>query len=366
MEIYLDNAATTKPLNEAMEAHTGAGWYNPSAAYGAAEAVFLSIGRTRRLLCETLGLAGGGCVFTSGGTEANNLCLLSCFRRGAHYVTSTIEHPSVYAVFAYMEQQGARVSYVKPRGFCVTADDVAAKVREDTVLVSVMHVNNETGALNDIAAICGAVKARNKKTLFHSDGVQALQKLPVSLALCGADYYSVSAHKIHGLKGTGALLYRKGAPVKPLIHGGGQEFGLRSGTENTPGIQAFDAALRCGRVDTAHVQALHTALAAGLGSLPGARLNMPDSKAPHILSVSFEGIRAEVLARLLGRRGILIGTGAACARGKISRVLLECGVKRPLAEGAVRISLSVYNTADDIDACTRAIGEAVEQLQRGV
>ncbi len=364
MEIYLDNAATTKPLEPAFKSHLVAGWYNPSASYGQAEAVFNQINSTRRLLAQTAGLSDGSCIFTSGGTEANNMCISACLRRDAHYITSTIEHPSVYSVFEFLEQQGADVSYIKPRNFCIDAQDVAGLVRENTVLVSIMHVNNETGALNNIEEICAKVKAKNKNTLFHSDGVQALFKVHLNLSAFGADYYSVSAHKIHGLKGTGALLCRKGVHIKPLLFGGGQEYGLRAGTENTAGIQAFDMALLQGAMDNAYAQSLHTALIDGLQSIQGAVINMPERKVPHIVSVSFDGVRAEVLARLLGQQGICIGTGAACARGKISRVLLECGLKRKLAEGTIRISLCRNNTHEDISKCLDALEQGVKQLRR--
>ena len=363
MQIYLDNAATTKPLPDALSIHADFGWYNPSAAYGLAEEVFKRAAQTRSLLMQTVRLGEGGCIFTSGGTEANNIALLSAFKSGAHYVTSTIEHPSVYAVFRYIEQQGGRVSYVKPKGFCILADDVASEVREDTALVSIMHVNNETGALNDIAAICAAVKAKNQNTLFHSDGVQALFKTPVDLTHIGADTYSVSAHKIHGLKGLGALLYRANTKLKPLLYGGGQENTLRSGTENTLGIQAFDTALRQEPMDIVHAQTLHNELMDGLLGISGTHIHLPGKKVPHILSVSFEGMRAEVLVRLLGSQGIYIGSGAACARGKISRVLLECGVPRALAEGAVRFSFSRHNTKEEIKICTEAVQKTVSQLR---
>lgn len=364
MEIYLDNAATTRPSIGALEAHIGTGWYNPSAAYAPAEAVFGAIGKTRKLLLEKLGMPDGSCIFTSGGTEANNIAIFSSLRRGAHFVTSTVEHPSVHAVLTHLAQQGLKVSFIKPRGFMIHAKDVAAEVREDTALVSIMHVNNETGALSDIAAICAAVKARNSRTLFHSDGVQALYKTHIDLSAVGADYYSVSAHKIHGLKGTGALLCRKGALVKPMLFGGGQETGMRPGTENTLGIQVFDAVLREVSGDTAHIETLRTMLVNGLSAMPGAVLNLPEHKVSHIVSVSFEGVRAEVLARLLGQQGIYIGTGAACARGKISRVLLECGLRRTLAEGTVRISLCRHNTAEEISIFLDALKQAAAQLRR--
>ncbi len=368
MEIYLDNAATTKPYIDTVTAyHSKDGWYNPSAAYKGAEAVFSEIKKIRQTLAQSLGARDGACVFTSGGTEANNMAVLSGWRKGGHYVTSTIEHPSVYVMFKHLEQQGAQVDYVTPRGFHIEPEDVAALVREETALVSIMHVNNETGALNDIKNIRREVRAKNSNTLFHADGVQALLKTPIDIYDLGVDYYTVSAHKIHGLKGTGALLALNGRTIKPVLLGGSQESVLRAGTENTLGIQAFGEALRRGFADTAtlaHVEALRSALIFGLGKIEGAVVNIPHAFVPHILSVSFEGIRAEVLVRLLGDQGIYIGTGAACSRGKVSRVILECGIKRSLADGTVRISMSDNNTADDIQICLEALEKAVRQLRR--
>ncbi len=368
MLIYLDNAATTKPCFDAAFAkHEKDGWYNPSAAYKAAEAVFSEIKSIRQTLAQNLRLRDGNCVFTSGGTEANNMAVLSGWRKGAHYITSTIEHPSVYVMFKHLEQQGAEVDFVSPKGFHIEPEDVAALIREDTALVSIMHVNNETGARNDIKEIRRMVHAKNPETLFHSDGVQALLKTPIDLNDLGVDYYTVSAHKIHGLKGTGALLARQGRTIKPVLLGGSQESVLRAGTENTLGIQVFGEALRHGVADTAshaHIAALRSALVSGLGQIEGAAVNIPADYVPHIVSVSFDGLRAEVLVRLLGDHGVFIGTGAACSRGKVSRVLLECGIKRSLAEGTVRISMSNNNTADEIQICLEALDKAVRQLRR--
>ncbi len=368
MVIYLDNAATTKPyLDWAAPHHAENAWYNPSAAYKNAEAVFSEIKGVRALLLKSLGLEDGTCVFTSGGTEANNMAVLSGMRKGAHYITSTIEHPSVYVMFKHLEQQGAEVDFVAPRNLVIEPDDVAARVRENTALVSIMHVNNETGALNDIKAIREAVRAKNQSTLFHADGIQALLKTPVSITDLGVDYYTVSAHKIHGLKGTGALLAKQGRRVSPVLLGGSQESVLRAGTENTLGIQAFGDALRRGleRKDAyVHVQALRTSLVVGLKQIEGAVVNEPKAFVPHIVSVSFEGLRAEVLVRTLGESGICIGTGAACSRGKVSRVLLESGIKRSLAEGTVRISMSGDNTTDDIQICLESLKNAAGQLRR--
>lgn len=365
MEIYLDNAATTKPMiSESLRLHMEDGWYNPSAAYAPAERVFIGLKRTREALARMTGLAG--CVFTSGGTEANNLAIRSAAKNGAHFITSAIEHPSTYETFRHLALEGAEVDFVKPRGYCIHAQDVAALMKENTALVSIMHVNNETGALSDIKAICAAVKARNPNTLVHSDGVQALLKTdnkPV-----GVDFYTVSAHKIHALKGAGALLTGEGRDPKNMMRGGEQERSLRPGTENTLGIQAFGEALEAGvcsySEDTEQVKALHDRLVSSLYGMEGALMHIPETKVPHILNVSFEGLRGEVLVRLLGEKGICIGTGSACTHGKVSRVLLECGVKHAEAEGAVRVSMSRLNVQNEVDIFTEELSAAVKQLRR--
>ena len=367
MKIYLDNAATTRPLTEeTLRHHVEGAWYNPSASYASAEKVFISIKRTREVLESATGMPQ--CVFTSGGTEANNLAIHSATKSGAHYITSAIEHPSVYEAFRHLELEGAQVDYVKPRGYMIAAQDVVALVRENTALVSIMHVNNETGALNDILQICAAVKAKNPATLFHSDGVQALLKTNTALKGSGIDFYTVSAHKIHALKGTGALLAAEGRMVRNLMYGGEQERKLRPGTENTLGIQAFGEALEKGLIGiqeaSAHISALHDKLVMALQGMDGASLHLPACKVPNIINVSFEGLRAEVLVRLLGEKGICIGTGSACSHGKVSRVLLECGVKRTEAEGAIRISMSALNTDEEINIFLEELTAAVGQLKR--
>ncbi len=366
MEIYLDNAATTKPvLEKALEYHMQQGWYNPSCAYGPAANVFIEMKRARETL-ENITGATGDCLFTSGGTEANNTAIMSSFKPGAHYITSSVEHPSVYNAFKHIESLGASVDYIKPEGFLIRAQDVAEAVRGNTALVSIMNVNNETGALNDIAAIARAVKSANEAALFHSDGVQALFKTAIDLS-ADVDYYTVSAHKIHALKGTGALLTARDAALRGLLHGGEQEYTLRPGTENTLGIQAFGEALERGKdgfpESVKRVEALQNRLIGALESMQDARVNLPASKVPHIVSVSFPGVRAEVLVRVLGEKGIYVGTGAACSRGKVSRVLLESGFSKQEAEGTIRISMSALNTESDIDICAEELEKAVKKLR---
>ncbi len=362
--IYLDNAATTKPiLGDFVQNHVNTGWYNPSAAYAPAAEVFADMKAIREKLIETVGI-DGNVVFTSGGTEANNIVMMSAYKKNAHYVTSAIEHPSVYAVFKHLQTMGASVDFVKPRGFCIEPLDVAALVRDNTALVSVMHVNNETGAINDIRKIAGAVKAKNARALFHCDGVQALKKIDIGLSGSEVDYYTVSAHKIYALKGVGALIVRKGKPLSPFVYGGEQEASKRPGTENTLGIQSFGSALNRAPADVKTIALMRDKLVQGLGRIEGAHVNTPLSSVPNIVSVSFEGLRAEVLVRLLGEIGIYIGTGAACSKGKVSRVLLESGVDRKLAEGTVRISMGEHNTIEEIDVCLSELEKAVGQLRR--
>lgn len=367
MEIYLDNAATTKPITKAaVQKHLNQFWYNPSSVYTQAEAVYKEIKRVRQQLTTAVRLQGN-CVFTSGGTEANNLILSSYGKRGAHMITSAVEHPCVYETSRFMELNGVLVDYVKPRGFCIHPEDVAALMTPETALVSVMHVNNETGALNDIAAIGKAVKAKNPDAIVHSDGVQALLKTNVDLSGGYVDCYTVSAHKVHALKGTGAILMRPGTTLKPMLLGGGQEQALRSGTENTLGILAFGEALeQMSQLEENNklVEQLRAAFVAGIAQIDNAVINLPERFVPHIVSVSIEGVRGEVLARVLGEKCICIGTGAACSRGKLSRVLLECGVSRAFAEGAVRVSFSALNTLEEVAVCLDELKNTVTQLRR--
>jgi cysteine desulfurase len=366
LEIYLDNAATTKPImKDSIKKHLKDAWYNPSSAYGPAAEVSRGINKARDLLKSLTGFSGD-CIFTSGGTEANNAAVMSVYRPGAHYITSAVEHPSVYNAFKHLETLGASVDYIKPKDFCIS-EEAAAAVRENTVLVSVMHVNNETGALNDINSIARAVKAKNPDALFHSDGVQALYKTNIYLT-ADIDYYTLSAHKIHALKGTGAILAGENSRLKKLVHGGEQEFALRPGTENTLGIQAFSEALELGKDGLAEspkkIKTLEQDLLNMLSDIEDASINLPYKKVPHIVNVSFPGVRAEVLVRALGERGIYIGTGAACSRGKVSRVLLESGVDRESAEGAVRISMSRFTTRQDIEICAEELRSAVLKLRK--
>jgi len=367
MEIYLDNAATTRPLSE-LEAlvheYMRGGWYNPSSLYRPAALVHTAVNSARKSVLEALRAPKGELLFTSGGTEANNTVLAGFTKRKRHFVTSGIEHPSIYEAMKSLMREGHAVDFIRPKAdLTIAASDVAAAVREDTALVSVMHVNNETGAVNDIAGIAAVVKKANPSAAFHSDGVQAFLKVPFSLEGSGVDLYTVSAHKIHAFKGAGALYAANRALLKPLFLGGGQEGGYRAGTENTLGLLAFRAA--CTHFTehfesyTVKMRILRDRLLSGLEGLGGVLVNAaPQEKsAPHILNVSFTGIRAEVLLHALEEEGIYIGTGSACSskKGMGSRVLKAMGYDKERIEGAVRLSVSPFNTEEEIDTALEAI-----------
>ena len=373
MEIYLDNAATTRPapgIKRMAQEYMDRLWHNPSAMYAAAVQVEAEVGRVRRELAGLAGNAGGRVVFTSGGTEAANTVILRGYRRAGgrqqHFITSAYEHPCVYESFRALEEAGHTVSYIAPGpDGRIAPGAVAGAVRDDTALVSVMHVNNETGAINDVAAIAAAVKQANPETLVHADGVQGFLRAELRMDACPLDYYTASAHKVHGLKGTGVIFARKGAPLSPYALGGGQEAGLRSGTENTLGILAFGLAaaefVENWAKKLAHMAALRSAMLEAVSGVPGMRLLSPEDGAPHILNLSFVGMRGEVLLHLLERDGIYISTGSACSSKKagISRVHAAMGIEQAVAEGAIRVSFCPENTMEEVSAAVQAISRAV-------
>ena len=371
--IYLDNAATTKPLDilkELAAAHAADGWMNPSAMYPPAVEKGAVLKAARAAICAPL--RARDAVFTSCGTESANTVIFGGWKRQGkkplHFITSVYEHPCVYESFRTLEAMGHTVDYAEPESDgSIHAKDVAELVRDDTALVSIMHVNNETGAINDIAAIAAAVKAKNPLTAFHADGVQGYIKEPFDMARSKVDYYTVSAHKIHGIKGAGAIFMNK-AP-RPYIIGGGQEGGVRSGTENTLGIEMFAAAadyMYKNRDEvTRNIAAARAALLGALSDVPDVVMLSPENGAEHILNLSFPGIRGEVLLHLLERDGIYISTGSACSskKGRISRAHKAMRLDAATAEGSVRISFSKDNTEEESQTAALAIKKALAQYR---
>ena len=378
MKIYLDNAATTEPYNgieKLFEEYLNC-WYNPSALYPNAINAEKRINKARTSVALGINAKPDNVLFTSGGTEGSNTIAFKGYRpfggKKQTFITTAYEHACVYGAFKELSNQGHDVIFVSPRkDGHVHAEDIVDAVNDNTALVSVMHVNNETGAINDINTICNAVKHKNPAVLFHSDGVQAYLRVPFDFTSSNIDYYTVSAHKIHGLKGTGALFYKKSSPLRPLLNGGGQENGLRSGTENTLGIYAFgeavDLYIKNNSEYISKMALLRDKMLNELNKLSGFVLLSPQKDyAPHILNVSFEGLRGEVLLHLLEREGIDISTGAACSskKGRSFRIHEHTGFKREILEGAIRISFSPFNTAEEIDCTCEKIDAAIKQFGR--
>ncbi len=375
--IYLDNSATTRTLESAAQAAFRCmreDFFNPSSAYAPAARLEKRVNEARARLAATLGCRAEEIVYTSGGTESNNMAILGALRamRGrGRIITSASEHPSVYELFRLLEQRGYQAVYIgTDESGAASLAELAANLTPDTALVSLMHVNNETGAVTDIAAAASLIRSRAPQAVFHVDGVQAYGKLPFGCPPC--DLYSVSGHKIHAPKGVGALYVRAGLRFAGGLVGGGQEQGRRSGTTNAPGILGLDAAVAAYAAHqqewVAAMRACKTRLAERLLSLPDAYLNgpAPEDGAPHILNVSFPGVRGEVLLHALEQREIYVSTGSACSAHKKgnNRVLAAAGVRGARQEGALRLSLCPFNTLEEMDRAAEEIGRQAAFLRR--
>ena len=376
--IYLDNSATTRVLPEAADAAYAAmteQFYNPASAYAPAVATEKAVEAARARLAAALGGTPDELIYTSGGTESNNMAVFGSLKpmRGKRRIVTTLgEHPSIYEVFRSLEQApDTEVVFVglRPDG-TANLDELAAALTPDTALVSLMHVSNEVGAVNDLSAAASLIKQLSPSALLHSDGVQAFCKLPFSRL--PVDLYSVSAHKFHAPKGVGALYVRSGVKFAGGQIGGGQERSLRSGTTNVPGILGLDAALASYRAHQAewidHIRACKLRLAKNLLAIPDALVNgpTPEDGAPHILNVSFPGVRGEVLVNALSERSICVSTGSACSTHKKgqNRILAAMDITGARAEGAIRLSLCPFNTLEEMDAASGALKEQVAFLRR--
>ena len=376
--IYLDNSATTRVLPEAADAAYAAmteQFYNPASAYAPAVAAEKAVEAARARLSAALGGTPDELLYTSGGTESNNMAVFGSLKplRGKRRIVTTLgEHPSIYEVFRSLEgAPDTEVVFIglRPDG-TANLDELADALTPDTALVSLMHVSNEVGAVNDLSAAATLIKQLAPNALLHSDGVQAFCKLPFSRL--PVDLYSVSAHKFHAPKGVGALYVRSGVKFAGGQIGGGQERSLRSGTTNVPGILGLDAALASYRTHQAewidHIRACKLRLAKNLLTISDALVNgpAPEDGAPHILNVSFPGVRGEVLVNALSERGICVSTGSACSTHKKgqNRILAAMGITGARAEGAIRFSLCPFNTLEEMDAASGALAEQVSFLRR--
>jgi cysteine desulfurase len=377
---YLDHAATVPLRAEALEAMLpllGPTFGNPSGAHRVARAATAALETARESVAADLGAEPGEVVFTAGGTEADNLALLGAARaardrgRGDGVVVSAFEHKAVLAAADRLAAEGFRVSRapVTPAGL-VDPGDLADRLDERTAVVSVMLVNNEVGTVQDLEALLRLTRARAPRAVLHTDAVQGAPWLDVAGLAAGADLVSVSAHKLGGPKGSGALVVRGGVPLVPLLEGGGQERGRRAGTSNVAGAAGLAAALRCAvatRTETnARVGALRDRLAAGVLAIDGSWSNGdPGAKVAGNLHVGFRGVEAEALLVLLDRAGVCAAAGSSCSSGasEPSHVLAAMGLDRAAALSCIRLSLGSTSTAADVDRVLEVLPPAVQQLR---
>lgn len=378
MEIYLDNAATTQTSEEAAKKalYIMTQCYgNPSSMHKFGFEAEKEISNCAQIISNSINSSTDEIYFTSGGTESNNIAIfgtaLGYYRSGKHIVTTKIEHPAVLQPFKFLEQRGFEVTYLDVNSDGMV-DNVELKnsVREDTILVSIMHVNNEMGALQDIESIGKIIKKSNPNTLFHVDAVQSFGKYNISVNKYNIDIMSMSGHKLHSPKGVGAVYIKKNLKVKPIIYGGGQQKNMRSGTENVSGIAAFAVATERAyqNMDSnyLHVKNLKHKLAYGiLNQIDGTSMNGNfKNSSPYILNISFEGIKSEVLLHSLEIRGISVSSGSACSsnRKQLSSTLQAIGTEN--IEGAIRFSFSNYNTDEQIEFCINSLKEEIYKLRR--
>ena len=377
MQVYADNAATTKMSRVAIDAmlpYMETVFGNPSSLHSIGQRAKEALTDARETIAACLNASPKEIYFTSGGSEADNQALLSMAALGArrgkkHIISTAFEHHAVLHTLKKLEKQGFEVELlpVGPIG-TVTAAQVAAALRPDTCLVTVMYANNEIGSILPIAEI-GAV-CREHGVPFHTDAVQAAGHLPIDVQAQSIDLLSLSAHKFHGPKGIGVLYARQGLPLVNVIEGGAQERGKRAGTENLPAIMGMAAALKdaCSRMqeNAAKVSALRDRLIAGLSKIPHSALNGdPVHRLPGNVSFCFEGVEGESLLLLLDAKGICASSGSACTSGSLdpSHVLLAIGRTRDMAHGSLRLSLCEWNTDEDVDRILKAVPEVVEYLR---
>ncbi len=389
MEAYLDNSATTRCselVRDVVVRTMMEDYGNPSSKHRKGLDAEHYLRDARETIARTMKVKEKEIFFTSGGTESDNWALIGAAmanrRTGTHLITTAVEHAAVLMPMQYLEEQGFSVTYlpVDGRGF-VSLADLEAAIREDTILVSMMYVNNEVGAVEPVEEAARLIKKRDPRILFHVDAVQAYGKFPIYPKRAGIDMLSVSGHKIHGPKGIGFLYINEKVKIRPLILGGGQQKGMRSGTDNVPGAAGLAAAAKDAyehlEQDAEHLRKLRGRMLDGLRALneqQGAEAVVINSgederSAPHIVSAAFPGIRSEVLLHALEDRGICVSAGSACTSNKklpVSTVLKEMHLRPELLESTLRFSFSRFTTEEEIDYCLKELGELLPVLRRYV
>ena len=379
--IYFDNAATTRALDEVADKVKYMlleNFGNPSSQNMAGVNAENEVIKARKIIAASINAEPDEIYFTSGGTESDNWAIFGTakgyIRSGKHMITTAIEHPAVLQPMRELEKNGWDITIlgVDEKGY-INIDELKAAIREDTVLVSTILINNETGTIQNAEEISKAIKSVNPHTLYHVDAVQAYGKYPINVKKMGIDMLSVSGHKVHGPKGVGFFYMKKGLKVKPIIFGGGHERGQRSGTENTPSIVGLAEAVKIdmAEMDKAveHVKLVKKTLAEGiLNRIPMTYINGPsiEEGSPYVLNIGFEGLRSEVLLHSLEEKEIYVSAGSACNSKKkgASTVLSALGIDEKRIEGAIRFSFCRYNTVEEAEQCIEILKEKVAFLRK--
>lgn len=372
MRAYFDNSATTKPcsaaVNAAKEAMENA-WGNPSSLHSFGLESSDNLRTARKQVARLLNVNENSFFFTSSGTTANNTAIFGACeklkREGNRIVTTAIEHPSVLEPIKRLEASGFEVIRLNPdENGKIREDELFESINQNTILVSCMAVNNEVGSVLPVNRIRAAVKRAGAPAVIHSDCVQAFSKIPLSPKTLDADIYTVSGHKIHALKGVGGVYLKSKGIIKPYILGGGQEQGIHSGTEATPAIMSFGAAAQEAAdiaLNSEYVKTLKNRLLSGIIDIPCVKINSPEDAIPYILNISILGLPSQPIVNFMSEKGICISAGSACKMGHRSPVLTAMGLSPERIDSAVRISLSRFNTEEEIDYLINAIKEAAEK-----
>lgn len=375
MTVYLDNSATTKPcenaVKKALEMCTE-NFGNPSSLHACGYTAKKELDKARETLSLFLSCDKNEIYFTSGGTAANNTAVFGTVkakrRDGKKVITTLFEHPSVMKPFEQLGEMGYETVFLKPdKNGKISLDELDRAVDENTVLVSIMAVNNEVGSIQDISRVKGIIKANKSNAYFHCDAVQGFGKITLKPKKLGIDLMSMSAHKIHGLKGAGALFVSNGIRISPYLLGGGQENGIVSGTEALPNICAFAEAVKeIGNIEKnfERVKSVKAYFTEKLKDLDGVFVNSPDDSLPYIINISVSGVPSQVMLNSLSSMGIYVSAGSACAKGHRSDVLTAMGVEPKLIDSAVRISLAKTTDENDMDILYNGLKDTIKRVRR--
>jgi len=374
MPVYLDSAATTKPCRACIDAMTEAmtkTYGNPSSLHTMGLEAQLAVDGARRFIAAALDCEASALTFTSGATESNHLAIRGAAgaygRRRRRVVTTTVEHASVRGAFDLLEAEGFEVVRIAPGADgTFSAAEIEAAVNAETCLISMMLVNNETGAVLPVKEAFAAIKRNDPQVITHCDAVQGFLKLPLTPQKLHADLLTVSGHKVHAAKGVGALYHKKGIRLKPLLTGGEQEGGMRAGTESVPLIAGFGAAAAALyptlTARAAHVRMLRETAVRLLSGIDGVTIQSPDDGSPYILSFSVKGLRSETMLHFLAELGIYVSSGSACSKGKQSGVLQQFGIRQDAADSTLRVSFCAENTEEEMHLLADGIYAAQARL----